>query len=139
MPAAQAATQFFLFPTSVLQAGQTYGPQVSAPVAGVYSSYQVSVQQMGLWPAGDCLQLQIDYSQDGGTTWRADMSTTLQGGVWKDKTGATVTSGVIGVTMGTLNPGVNQQVLTTAIADLFRVTVYCLQSCAAILEMGGTP
>jgi hypothetical protein len=135
-----AATQFFSFPTTVLQAGNTYGPQVTGAIGSVASVYQVSIQQMGVWPVGDCLRVHIDYSQDGGQSWRSDLVATFTGGVWKDRQGTTVTSASLGVQMGVLNPGGPAAViLATALTDLFRVTVECLQSCSAIVKMGYPP
>lgn len=135
MPA--AVTQFFTFPAAVLQAGRTYGPQVTPLVGGVFENYQVSVQRMGTWPVGDCLSIAIEYSQDGGLTWTAHAQATLAGGVLKDLAGNLVTASTFYRSMGTLQPGTDhQQVLALAVTDLFRVTVQCLQSCAAQITMG---
>ena len=120
------ASTFFTFPSSVLQAGQTYGPQVTPQIGAVSPNYLVNVQQLGTWPAGDCIQIIIEYSQDGGVTWRFDSGATFVGGTWPSNPGS------LGIGMGT----VAGNALAAAVSDLFRVTVKCLQSVAALVTMG---
>jgi hypothetical protein len=130
VPAAQAA-QFFIFPTSVLQEGQTYGPEVSPQIGAVASSYQLSAQQLGTWPQGACLKFSVEYSQDGGQNWRFHTGWTVQSGA---NTPATV---ILSRAFGVLNPDQpSRQFLASAVTDLFRVTVQCLQSCAVLITMG---
>lgn len=132
--------QFLVMPVTVMEAGKTYGPQVSAEVSAAYPKYQLAVEKLDDWPDGECLRVLVEYSQDAGLTWRDDAAVTFAGGPWRDKAGNVVTAGGLNVHMGTLAPGSEQQqILATLETDLFRVTAICLQSCAALITMSGVP
>jgi hypothetical protein len=124
-------TQILALPTAVLQAGKTYGPFVTPQVGSSYSKYQLNFQILS-WPTtGNVLQVQVDRSQDGGNTWAFDAGITYGPGLSGTHTWL--------IEMGRLNPGPNAIVLTTAPVDLFRVTLTALQSCSALITVGGVP
>jgi|SRR6185312_2835230 len=135
---ASTPVAIYTLPTAVLGVG-THGPFVSPAVGAAYAAYQISVTPRASWPqtGPDPIVATVEYSVDGGVTWRFDAQRSYKAGPWLDRAGNPLTSDLWTVTMGVLNPGPNQTVLATALADLFRVTLDVAQVCSPLILMSG--
>lgn len=104
-------------------------------------AYLISVQPGPNWPASGAapMAVTIEYSPDGGSTWKFDASRSYSSGTWVARDRVTpLTQDDWLVTMGTLNPGQpNAVVLATNTTDKFRVTLVVAQKCTPTITMQG--
>jgi hypothetical protein len=142
---APTGTTLLVLPVAVLLAGQKYGPFVTPAVGGAFTSWLLTLTPGLAWPqSGIVLTELVEYSQDDGQTWRTLADVSWGGGTLKDFGGnliSLLTPWWRLATLGKLLPGQpGQVILATGLADLFRVTVNCVQSCAPLqLGIAGVP
>jgi hypothetical protein len=127
-----SATQIFVLPTAVLGVG-LHGPFNGPAMGAAYPAYQFQITPGPGWPTtgGQVMNLTVELSRDGGTTWIAEASTDFgPTSAWRDPTTAALT-----VTLGRDQNGNSVACATT---DRYRFTLNVLRATGSpVLTVSG--